>query len=118
MLTKPNGEFSLDNVAVFGPSKLKITVIGFKEFTQNVSFDIKPGGDMSAMMNALDKDLGNIKIDLDEKILDNVTVSASTNPGLQLGIDRKVFNVDKNIVSRRWYSCGCNEKCTFYQCRY
>ncbi|MBN8674030.1 MAG: TonB-dependent receptor [Chitinophagales bacterium] len=99
MLTKPNGEFSLDNVAVFGPSKLKITVIGFKEFTQNVSFDIKPGGDMSAMMNALDKDLGNIKIDLDEKILDNVTVSASTNPGLQLGIDRKVFNVDKNIVS-------------------
>lgn len=99
MLTKPNGEFSLDNVAVFGPSKLKITVIGFKEFTQNVSFDIKPGGDMSAMMNALDKDLGNIKIDLDEKVLDNVTVSASTNPGLQLGIDRKVFNVDKNIVS-------------------
>lgn len=99
MLTKPNGEFSLDNVAVFGPSKLKITVIGFKEFTQNVSFDIKPGGDMSSMMNALDKDLGNIKIDLDEKVLDNVTVSASTNPGLQLGIDRKVFNVDKNIVS-------------------
>lgn len=99
MLTKPNGEFSLENVAIFGPSKLKITVIGFKEFTQNVSFDIKPGGDMSAMMNALDKDLGNIKIDLDEKILDNVTVSASTNPGLQLGIDRKVFNVDKNIVS-------------------
>ncbi len=99
MLTKTNGEFSLDNVAVFGPSKLKITVIGFKEFTQNVSFDIKPGGDMSAMMNALDKDLGNIKIDLEEKVLDNVTVTASTNPGLQLGIDRKVFNVDKNIVS-------------------
>lgn len=99
MLTKANGEFSLENVAVFGPSKLKITVIGFKEFTQNVSFDIKPGGDMSAMMNALDKDLGNIKIDLEEKVLDNVTVTASTNPGLQLGIDRKVFNVDKNIVS-------------------
>ncbi|HRF20314.1 MAG TPA: TonB-dependent receptor, partial [Chitinophagaceae bacterium] len=31
-------------------------------------------------------------------VLDNVTVVA-TNPGLRLGIDRKVFNVDKNLVS-------------------
>lgn len=28
-----------------------------------------------------------------------MTVTASSNPGLRLGIDRKVFNVDKNIVS-------------------
>src|SRR5258708_12435300 len=27
------------------------------------------------------------------------TLFRSTNPGLRLGIDRKVFNVDKNIVS-------------------
>src|SRR4030095_12271114 len=98
MLTKPNGEFSLENVAAMGQSKLKITIIGYKEFTQAVSFDLKPGGDMSAMMGALDKDLGNIKIDIEDKLLDNVTVTAS-NPGLRLGIDRKVFNVDKNIVS-------------------
>lgn len=98
MLTKANGEFSLENIPLMGPSKLRISVIGFKEFEQNVSFDFKPGGDMSAMLNALDKDLGNVKIDIQEKILDNVTVSAS-KPGLQLGIDRKVFNVDKNLVS-------------------
>lgn len=53
---------------------------------------------MTAMMSALDKDLGNIKIETEEKVLDNVTVTAS-KPGLQLGIDRKIFNVDKNIVS-------------------
>ena len=98
MLTKSNGEFSLENVSLFGQSKLKITVIGFKAFEQTVSFDIKPGGDMSAMLNAIDKDLGNVKIDIEEKVLENVTVS-SARPGLQLGIDRKVFNVDKNIVS-------------------
>ncbi|HEX2628522.1 MAG TPA: carboxypeptidase regulatory-like domain-containing protein, partial [Chitinophagaceae bacterium] len=98
MLTKANGEFSLEGVSLMGPSKLKITVVGFKAFEQNVSFDFKPGGDMSAMLNAIDKDLGNIKIDIEEKTLDNVTVTAS-RPGLQLGIDRKVFNVDKNIVS-------------------
>jgi outer membrane receptor protein involved in Fe transport len=98
MITKNNGEFSLENVPVMGPLKLKVTVIGFKPLEQAVSFDFKPGGDMSAMMGALDKDLGNIKIDIEEKTLDNVTVTAG-KPGLQLGIDRKVFNVDKNMVS-------------------
>lgn len=103
MLTRSNGEFSLENVAAFGTSKLKITVVGFKDYEQNVSFDIKMPAqgskpDMSAMLSALDKDLGNIRIDVEEKVLGGVTVSAS-KPGLQLGIDRKVFNVDKNITS-------------------
>lgn len=98
MLTKSNGDFSIENVPVFGPLKLKVTAIGYKESVSPVSFNLKPGGDMSAMMNALDKDLGNIKIEIEEKVLDNVTVTAA-KPGLQLGIDRKIFNVDKNIVS-------------------
>ncbi len=98
MLTQANGDFSIDNVPVFGPLKFKVTGIGFKEFTQTVSFDIKRGGDPRAMLNALDKDLGNIRIEIEVKALGNVTVN-SERPGLQLGIDRKVFNVDKNIVS-------------------
>ncbi len=98
MLTKANGEFRLENVPVSGPLKLRVTVVGFKPFEQAVSFDIKMGGDMTAMLGALDKDLGNIKIDIEEKTLENVTVTAS-NPGLRLGIDRKVFNVDKDLVS-------------------
>ena len=98
MLTKTNGEFLIENVPVFGQYKLKVSVVGFKHYEQTVSFDMKPGSDMSAMMGALDKDLGNIKVDIEEKVLDNVTVTAS-RPGLQLGIDRKVFNVDKNLVS-------------------
>jgi len=99
MITKSHGDFSLEGIPVMGQSKLRITVVGYKTFEQPVSFDLKMGGDMSAMLGALDKDLGNIKIELDEKLLDNVTVTASSNPGLKLGIDRKVFNVDKNIVS-------------------
>ncbi len=98
MLTKANGDFSLENIPVMGQSKLKISIIGYKEITQPVAFDIKRGGDMSAMMNALDKDLGNVKVEIEEQVLNNVTVTAS-RPGLQLGIDRKVFNVEKNITS-------------------
>lgn len=95
MITKANGEFTLENVAAMGQSKLKITIVGFKSFEQTVSFDLKPGTDM---MGALDKDLGNVKIEFEEKVLDNVVVTAE-KPGLVLGIDRKVFNVDKNLVS-------------------
>lgn len=100
MLTDAKGDFRLENIPAFGQFKLKVTVLGFKPYEQTVSFDLKPGngGDMSSMMAALDKDLGNIKIDIEEKTLENVTVTAS-NPGLRLGIDRKIFNVYKNLVS-------------------
>lgn len=100
MLTKANGEFSLENVPLFGQYKLKATAIGFIPIEQKVAFELRMGGgaDQSAMLGMIDKDLGNIKMDLDQKLLENVTVSSAT-PGLKLGIDRKVFNVDKNIVS-------------------
>lgn len=102
MITKANGEFRLENIPAFGQFKLQVTVVGFKPYEQTVSFDLKPGGgnngDMSNMMSALDKDLGNIKVDIEDKVLENVTVT-SEKPSLQLGIDRKIFNVDKNIVS-------------------
>ncbi len=95
MLTTANGDFSLENVPVVGQSTLRITVIGYKQVDQKISFDRPADGNMAA---ALDKDLGNIRIDIEETQLENVTVTATT-PGLRLGIDRKIFNVDRNIVS-------------------
>ena len=44
------------------------------------------------------KDLGNIKLAADTQMLASVTVSAD-RPLMQMGIDRKIFNVDKNITS-------------------
>jgi outer membrane receptor protein involved in Fe transport len=102
MLTKANGEFRLENIPAFGQFKLRINVVGYTTYEQTIGFDIKmpQGGnaDFSTMLSALDKDLGNIKISIAEKTLENVTVSSGTS-GLKLGIDRKVFGVDKNIVS-------------------
>jgi len=105
MLTQSNGDFSLENVPLFGQYKLKITAIGYEPFEETIRFDIKmpdrnSGGspDMSALLNMADKDLGNIKISVDSKLLSNVTVS-STKPLFQLGIDRKIYNVEKSIVS-------------------
>lgn len=102
MLTAGNGEFSIENVPVMGRYKLRISGIGYQQHEQAVNFQMPGrtgGGDPSAMLNALDRDLGNIKLKIDDKILAGVTVTSS-RPLLQMGIDRKVFNVDRNIVSQ------------------
>jgi outer membrane receptor protein involved in Fe transport len=98
MLTAANGDFSIENVPVMGKYKLRVTGIGYKTLEQEVAFKRPTGGDQAAMLNAFDKDLGNITIEIDEKLLAGVTVTAE-KPLLQLGIDRKIFNVDKNITS-------------------
>ena len=100
MLTRANGEFSLENVPLFGQSKLKVTAMGFKPMEQTVGFELKPqqGADMSAMLNMIDKDLGNIKMEIDVQVLGGVTVNAS-KPLFQLGIDRKVYNVEKDVIA-------------------
>lgn len=101
MLTENNGDFSIENVPVMGRYKLRITGIGYKAYEQPVAFE-RPSrsgnGDPGAMLSALDKDLGNIELSIDDKLLSGVTVTAS-KPLLQMGIDRKVFNVERNITS-------------------
>ncbi|MBK5270514.1 MAG: TonB-dependent receptor, partial [Bacteroidia bacterium] len=112
--TKSNGEFSFSDLPIFGQLKLRITATGYIRFEQTVSFQMKmnPGsmprqtsGDptealaaMSSVLNAFDKDLGNIKLEVDAKQLQNVTLFSS-KPTMKLDIDKKVFNVDKDIVS-------------------
>lgn len=101
MLTRKSGDFSLENLPVMGKFTLNITAIGYKSLEKTVAFDIKPPSgdqDRSAMMAALDKDLGNIKLAVDTQMLASVTVSAE-KPMMQMGIDRKIFNVEKNINS-------------------
>jgi ferric enterobactin receptor len=109
VITKSNGEFDFSDLPVMGPLKLKISAIGFKAYDQAVSFQMKmndaagakPAGDPSpamATMNNFDKDLGKIRLAKDVQELANVTV-VSSKPMMRMDIDKKVFNVDKNIVS-------------------
>lgn len=113
IVTKANGEFSFSELPIMGQLKLKISATGFKAIEQTVSFQMKmdasgprPSGNdpaqamaaFSNMLNAFDKDLGNIKLVTDAKELSAVTV-VSSKPLMRMDIDKKVFNVDKNIVS-------------------
>lgn len=111
VLSAGNGDFAFENLPVMGKFKLKITAIGFVAYQQDISFDLKfqrgQGGNtegggtdrMQQMLSMVDKDLGNIKLEVDNtKQLENVTVTA-TSRLFEMGVDRKVFNVDKNLVS-------------------
>jgi hypothetical protein len=51
------------------------------------------------MLGQADKDLGNIKIEADATNLGNVTVTSTAKPQFEMGIDRKIFNVDKNLMA-------------------
>ena len=100
-LTASNGDFSFENLPVMGNLKLVISAIGYKKIENTLSFNIKMGGgqSMQEMMAMVDKDLGNIKLEEDPTDLKSVTVTSTARPQFEMGIDRKIFNVDKNIVS-------------------
>ncbi|MEO6330266.1 MAG: TonB-dependent receptor [Ginsengibacter sp.] len=112
--TENNGDFSLEELPVFGNLDLKISATGYALFQQSVSLMPKrnsagpaskpssvatgaPAG-MPANMPSFDRDLGKIKLVTDVKQLEGVTV-VSNKPLVRFDGEKKVFNVDKNIVS-------------------
>ena len=56
---------------------------------------IKPG---TGSIPSFDKDLGNIKLVTGSKQLQDVTIT-SVSPSVKLNADKKIFNVEKNIMS-------------------
>ena len=107
------GEFSFEELPIMGSLKLKISAVGYKPIEKTISFQVMgamgktsaPAGNnsnpmaaMSGMINAIDKDLGNIKLSEDAVQLQNVTV-VSTAPLLKMDIDKKTYNVTKDLVS-------------------
>jgi outer membrane receptor protein involved in Fe transport len=113
LTTNAKGEFSFEDLPIFGALKLKISATGYKPVEQTVMFQMKmPAGGvpknvtdpaqaanaMSSTINGFDKDLGNIKLTIDVTQLQAVTVSA-TKSTLKMDIDKKVYNVEKDLVN-------------------
>jgi len=109
MDTKANGEFNFEDLPIVAPLVLKLSGTGYK--SQDLSFSImpaapaagaQPAGQSSASpygaIPSFEKDLGAIKLAADVKDLASVTVTAAP-PTMKLELDKKVFNVEKNIVS-------------------
>ena len=113
LTTKSNGEFSFEELPLFGRYNLKISATGFKTIEKSIGFKLqfpaggsaKPSDDPAQAMksiadaiNNFDLDLGNIKMNNEVKQLETVTVTGS-KPLLKMDIDKKVYNVEKDIVN-------------------
>lgn len=87
-LTEDNGEFNLTELP-FGRFKLKITYVGYKDFAQQVG--VRPP-------DFVEQDLGDIKLEIDSKVLNEVSVTAEKSQS-QLTLDKQVFNVGRNAAA-------------------
>jgi outer membrane receptor protein involved in Fe transport len=97
-ITQSNGNFVIENLSIKAQYTLKISGVGYIAFDQALSFENKPTVNGVTAINSFDKDLGNIKLKIDSKQLEEITITA-TKPFMQMGVDRKIFNVEKNIMS-------------------
>ncbi len=88
-LTQDNGDFNIEGLPM-GPLKVKVTSLGYTDFSKRV---------MVIPPDNVEQDLGNIAISANAKLLNSVEVVAQKST-LQMGIDRKIFNVEKNINSQ------------------
>jgi len=87
-LAKPNGDFALENLP-FGGYRLRISFLGYKNYEQRIFVN----------MQNVDKDLGNIKLQSDSNMLQEVT-KVEEKSVMTMSIDRKIYNVDKDLSAK------------------
>ncbi len=85
-LANDSGEFMIEQLRP-GPYQLKISFIGYKNYIDTVF--LKPPDSK--------KDIGTVALSPEATDMNEYTFSEE-KPDFQLGIDRKIFNVDKNNI--------------------
>lgn len=94
MLTKPNGDFLFQNLSPFHELRLVISAIGYAESNKLIPF-----ADSTVVTQFVQKDAGNIIMSRESQRLEGITIVAQT-PALKMGIDKKIFDVDKSLTSK------------------
>ncbi len=105
--SQANGDFTFEDIAAHGPLVVKISATGFKPYEQKLTPSNTGGLRSPSPDNSLskgfapagmEKDLGRIALKTDVNVMQDVIITA-TSGRLKMDIDKKVFSVDKNIVS-------------------
>ena len=93
MLTKNNGEFIFENFIMPDSFIINVSNLGYAAHSQVVRLSsVNRSGKVPSL------DLGNIKMEREATSLQEIKI-VGTKPTLQMGIDRKVFTVEKSITS-------------------
>jgi ferric enterobactin receptor len=86
--TQNNGDFSAEDLPLNTPLKVKATAVGYTELNQTLTLTPQ----------TTDNDLGSLQMTVKSSELQQVVVTAS-KPAMTVDMDKKVFNVSKDIVS-------------------
>jgi hypothetical protein len=89
-LAQENGDFNIDDLPAMGGFRLRVTQIGYKKYETKIYIQAP---------NKIEQDLGNLPLETDEKILNEVEVTAEKN-AVVMSIDKRTYNVDKDISVR------------------
>ena len=95
MLSETNGDFDFENIPAFDSLQILVSSVDYNVYSDYFSFANKNTG-----ANApTEHDLGNIEMSHLAKKLQAVTI-VMEKPALQMGIDKKIFDVNKSISSK------------------
>ncbi len=89
-LTGENGEFNVENLPSMGGFRFRVSQIGYKRYEMKIYIQ---------MPNKLEQDLGDLPLELDAKVLNEVEVTTEKN-AVVMSIDKRTYNVDKDISVR------------------
>lgn len=116
--TEDNGDFNLEQLPIIGEFELKVSYLGYSEFSQKVDFGMKMpaamggspkpsfpsgmpaqgGGFQPGAIGDFDKDLGNLKLIVETNTLKEVVVTSQATT-TTLSLDRKTYKVDKDLTT-------------------
>lgn len=95
VVANTDGNFVLQNIPKADKYTLVISAVGYESATKElfVAFPANAG-------KGVVKNIGTVRLLNKTKLLGNVVVTATVAPAMQFGIDRKIFNVEKNITAQ------------------
>ena len=90
-----SGKFDI-NLPVVNKFSLTVSAIGYETLFKEIFLTDSSTSDKKTIL----KNFGAVKLKQNSNTLSNVVVTATVAPAMQFGIDRKIFNVEKNITSQ------------------
>lgn len=98
VLTKNNGDFRFSGLPKADSFKLVISSLAYAAKEYSILFTRDNVRNIPETP-FYEKDMGNIALEQDATTLAGVVVRSTAKPALEMGIDRKVFNVEKSLTA-------------------
>ncbi len=98
-ITAQNGSFEIPHIPFNTQYNIIVTAMGYGNEIRTISFD-EPREDETGRKSMISKQIGTISLVPEANNLQSVVVTAASKPAMQFGIDRKIFDVEKNITSK------------------